>query len=139
MSYLRVRTIKNRKYLYRQTSVRRGKRVHTISEYLGALICIPIAAMSPGRPGGHSGYRSTDKRTLHHQEMGDRELYEKSRAAFNVKLRQEYEREHKGKVKVEPVETDKDRETMEAIREFNEARAAERTTSAENHAPGEPS
>ena len=30
MSYLRVKTIKNRKYLYRQTSVRKGKKVKTI-------------------------------------------------------------------------------------------------------------
>src|SRR5580698_10047628 len=77
MSYLRVRTIKNRKYLYRQTSVRKGKKVRTISEYLGALFYIPLAAMSPARPGGYKGHRSTDARVNRHQQQSDRERFDK--------------------------------------------------------------
>jgi hypothetical protein len=37
MSYYRTKTIKGRTYLYRQTSVREGKKVRMISEYLGSI------------------------------------------------------------------------------------------------------
>src|ERR1700712_3549684 len=77
MSFLRIRTIKNRKYLYRQTSVRKGKKVTTISEYLGALFWAPLAAMSPGRPGGYGGHKSTDQRAIRHRDNYNRERYEK--------------------------------------------------------------
>lgn len=95
-------------------------------EYIGALGAIAIAAASPGRPGGFSGNRQTDKRTIKHQELSDRALFDRDRAAFNVKQRQDYERQNRGKAKAEPVETDKDREVKEAIKAFNEARAAEK-------------
>jgi hypothetical protein len=126
MSFLRIKTIKGKSYLYRQTSVRKGRKVLSIMEYLGALVAIGVAAASPGRPGGFSGSKPTDKRQIRDQEAHDREKFHTNRAAFNVKQRQDYERQNKGKVKAEPVETAKDREIMEAVREFNEARAAEK-------------
>jgi hypothetical protein len=127
MSFLRIKTItkngKTYRYLVRQTNVRKGKKVYSIMEH----ICgFGMALASPGKPGGFSGNRPTDKRQIRDQEQADRELFVKNRPAFNVKLRQEYERQNKGKVKPEPVETDKDREIKEAVREFNEARAAEK-------------
>lgn len=127
MSFLRIKTItkngKTYRYLVKQTNVRKGKKVYSIMEH----ICgFGAALVSPGRPGGFSGHRPTDKRQIRDQETADRELFVKDRAAFNVKLRQEYERQNQGKVKAEPVETSKDREIKEAVKEFNEARAAEK-------------
>jgi hypothetical protein len=77
MSYIRIKTIKGKQYAYRQTSVRKGKKVKTISEYLGALFWAPLAAMSPGKPGGYGGHKSTDKRANKHQENYNREKFAK--------------------------------------------------------------
>lgn len=76
MSFLRIRTIKGKQYLYRQTSVRKGKKVRTISEYLGALGWIAVAAASPGYIGS-KGHQSTDKRGMRDQEQADRERFKK--------------------------------------------------------------
>jgi hypothetical protein len=127
MTFLRIKTItkngKTYRYLVRQTNVRRGKKVYSIMEH----ICgFGMSLASPGRPGGFSGHRTTDKRQLRDQEQADRELFVRDRAMFNAKQRMDYERQNKGKVKATPVETDKDREIKEAIKEFNEARAAEK-------------
>jgi hypothetical protein len=153
MSYLRVKTITKKnsrqyKYLYRQKSVHQGKKVHTISEFLGPLLWIPLAAMSPGSPGGYGASRPTDKRQIRDQEAGDRELFAKNRAAFNVKQRQDYDRQQKTRdaakeareakmSRSERRERDEARaeaqskwdEGMEAVREFNEARGAEKASS----------
>src|SRR4051794_9399302 len=51
----------------------------------------------PGRPGGFSGNRPTDKRQMKDQEAADRDLFVKNRGAFNVKHRQEYERQQKAR------------------------------------------
>lgn len=145
MSFLRVRTIKGKQYLYRQTSVRKGKKVLSIMEYLGALIAIGAAAASPGKPGGYSGSRSTDKRAIKHQEEYDRERFAKDRAGFNAKQRGDYQREQKAceyakaareahmsraeKQERATAKADSEKkaaETMEAVREFNEARKAEK-------------
>jgi hypothetical protein len=127
MSFLRIKTIKGRRYLYRQTSVRRGNRVLSIMEYICA---VGLSALSPaGRSGGFSGSRSTDKRAIKHQEASDRELFAKDRGAFNVKQRQDYEREQKAR--------DGAREAREAKmsrsewRERDEAKAAADKTTAE--------
>jgi hypothetical protein len=127
MSFLRIKTItkngKTYRYLVQQTNVRKGKKVYSIMEH----ICgFGLAFVSPGKPGGFSGSRPTDKRQIRDQETADRELFVKNRAAFNVKLRQEYERQNKGKLREEPVETAKDRKVKESVREFNEARAKEK-------------
>jgi exonuclease III len=37
MSFFRVKIVKGRQYLYRQTSVREGKKVRSIMEYVGSL------------------------------------------------------------------------------------------------------
>src|SRR5205823_5707129 len=95
MSFLRIKHIKKKNgktysYLVRQTNKRKGKKVYSIMEH----ICgFAIAALSPGRPGGFSGNRPTDKRHIRHQEESDRELFAKHRGAFNIKQRQDYNRE----------------------------------------------
>src|ERR1700744_5756272 len=49
---------KTYRYLVRQTNVRKGKKVYSIIEH----ICgFGMAMLSPGRPGGSSGHRPTDK------------------------------------------------------------------------------
>ena len=80
----------------------------------------------------------TDRQAAHKaSDESDRELFEKDRARFNVKQRQVYERQNKGKVKAEPVESNKDREVKEAIKEFNDARAAEKAATTGKGEPGE--
>src|SRR5258707_9603794 len=79
MTFLRVKTVKGRRYLYKQTSVRKGKKVLSIMEYICSLGWITVAAASPGSPGGFSGNRSTDKRSIKHQALSDRELFTKRR------------------------------------------------------------
>jgi hypothetical protein len=149
MSFLRIKTItkngKTYRYLVRQTNVRKGKRVYSIMEHLCGF---GMAVLSPGTPGGFSGNRPTDKRHIKHQEESDRELFVKNRGAFNVKLRQEYERGQKARdaakagreakmsrsekaERAEAMVAEQSRadETMEAVREFNEARAKEKEPS----------
>jgi uncharacterized protein (DUF58 family) len=114
-------------------------------EYICAIGLIAVAACSPGRPGGFSGNRSTDKRQIKDQELSDHELFVKNRGAFNVKQRQDYEREQKvreaakearesklsrserqERAEAKEAAQRKQEEAMEAVREFNEARAKER-------------
>ena len=152
MSFLRIKTIKKKRYLYRQTSVRKGKKVHSIMEYICAMGWIAVAAASPGRPGGFSGNRPTDKRHIKHQEESDREKFKNNSAAFNVRQRQDYEREQKARDAAKEARDSKlsrserqeraeakeaaDRkaaETMEAVREFNATRAKEKEPPEANH------
>jgi hypothetical protein len=131
MSYLRVRTIKGRGYLYRQTSVRKGKKVKTISEYLGALFWMPIAAASPGRPGGYKGHKSTDARANRHQAQSDRERFDKEMENPKERFAREATkaaaaRAGRATVKMDETAQKKWDEGMEAVREFNEARAKEK-------------
>jgi hypothetical protein len=37
MSFFRIKTVKGRQYLYRQTSVREGPKVRSVMEYMGSL------------------------------------------------------------------------------------------------------
>jgi hypothetical protein len=124
MSYLRIKKIRGRSYLYRQTSVRKGKKVKTISEYLGFIFCAPIAAMSPGRPGGSKGHRSTDARANRHQDQANRERYEKEME--NPRERFMREAAKAAAARAGKVETAPDPKVTEAASEFNEARAAEK-------------
>ncbi len=153
MSFLRIKTItKNgRKYSYlvRQTNVRRGKKVYSIMEH----ICgFGMAALSPGRPGGFSGHRPTDKRQIRDQDRADRELFNTDRTAFNAKQRKDYEQQQKARQyakeardakmsrgeKRERAEAKQAErrvwdETMEAAKEFNEARSAEKVAGDKDH------
>jgi hypothetical protein len=145
MTYLRVKTIKGRRYLYRQTSVRKGKKVHTISQFLGALdgaisgaalgVSIAKDVMGKGRTEYYTApLRGTDQRANRHQEEYERELYEKDRPAFNAHVRNQHDRQQRakdaakgqpGRAKQRAAKEAADKkaaETMEAVREFNEAR-----------------
>jgi len=51
MNFMHIKTVKGRRYLYRQISRRKGKKVLSIMEYicaLGAIAAIAAAAASPG-------------------------------------------------------------------------------------------
>lgn len=124
MTFLRVKTVKGRKYLYRQTSVRKGKKVKTISEYLGALFWAPVAAMSPGRPGGYGGHKSTDARANRHQEQANRERFDKEME--NPRERFIREATKAAAARAGRAEPTPDPKVTEAVREFNEARANEK-------------
>jgi hypothetical protein len=124
MSFLRTKTIKGKTYLYRQTSVRKGKKVKSKMEYLGALGWIALAAVSPGKPGGYKGHASTDKRTLKHQDAADRERFKKEME--NPKERFQREAAKTAALVAQREAAQPKQEPIDAIREFNEARAAEK-------------
>jgi len=154
MSYIRIKTIKGKQYAYRQTSVRKGKKVKTISEYLGAIAMAPLIgvalATGYGKRSSSSGHKPTDKRQMRDQEAADRELFQKNRAMFNVKQRQVYERQQKARdasketreakmskadkqerAQARAADAKKAEEVMDAVREFNEARAADKANGSE--------
>jgi hypothetical protein len=82
MSYLRVKTIKGRQYLYRQTSVRERKKVRTISEYLGC-----VSSVTQGRAN-----TKEKKKRREYQEHYNREMRTVARdeARFAKWLRKTY-------------------------------------------------
>jgi hypothetical protein len=130
MTFLRVKTIKGKRYLYRQRSVRKGKKVHSIMEYVCALGWIAASAASPGYVGS-KGHKSTDKRVIKHQDSHDRERHakrmENPREAWEEARRKGDIARAEKTAKSKPVpESTKDKEIKEAIREFNEARAKEK-------------
>lgn len=151
MSFLRIKTINKKgrsyKYLYRQTNVRKKKRVHSIMEYICAIGWIAVAAASPGKPGGFSGNRPTDKRQIRDQERADRELFVRDRAMFNAKVRMDYAHEQKARnaakekrdgklsreerqqrTEAKEAADKKFADNMAAAQEFNEARTADKAT-----------
>jgi hypothetical protein len=98
---------------------------------------IPVDADVSGEngwnPNGFSGHRPTDKRHIKHQEESNRELFDKNRSCSirTVKVREAAKASRESKLsRSERRERDEARnaaqqkveETMEAVREFNEAR-----------------
>jgi hypothetical protein len=122
MTFLRIKTIKNRQYVYRQTSVRKGKKVRSIMEYVCALGWIAAAAASPGHVGS-KGHKSTDKRAMKHQDQADRERFKKEME--HPKERFMREAAKAAAARAGRPEAPLDPKVTEAAREFNEARAAE--------------
>jgi hypothetical protein len=122
MTFLRIKTIKNRKYLYRQTSVRKGKKVRSIMQYVCSLGWIAAAAASPGYIGS-KGHQSTDKRALKHQDNADRERFNKEMEHPRERFMREAAKRDalKGSTQAE-----KNNEVEEAIRDFKEARGKEK-------------
>jgi hypothetical protein len=49
-----IKTIKGKQYLYSQTSVRKGKKVRSIMQYVCSLGWIGVAAVSPGYIGSRA-------------------------------------------------------------------------------------
>jgi hypothetical protein len=138
MSFIRYKTIKGKQYAYRQTSVRKGKKVHSVMQYLGAVaggavhvvgtvvfVARDMAGLDETKRYG-TPIRGTDQRANAHQEAYERELFDKDREAFNSLHRMQVARQNRGKVKAEPRETDKDRELKEQLREFQERRDKEK-------------
>jgi hypothetical protein len=126
MTFLRIKTVKGRKYLYRQTSVRKGKKVRSVMEYVCALGWIAAAAASPGHVGSR-GHKSTDKRAMKHQDQADRERFKKE--MMHPKERFQREAAKAAAARVGKPEAAPDPKIMEAVREFNEARAQEKEPS----------
>jgi hypothetical protein len=123
MSFLRVKTIKGRRYLYRQTSVRKGKKVTTISEYLGAIGSVL-------RGGGET---EEAKKRREYQEYYNRSLRSAARedARFEEWQRKTYGETGAERAKREAEEAKFSQEkflneTAKPNEEFNEARAAEK-------------
>jgi hypothetical protein len=87
---------------------------------------------SPGRPGGYSGHKSTDARANRHQDNANRERYEKERENPRERFVREAVKPaaacagRAAPTMDEPAQKKWD-EGMEAVREFNEARATEQS------------
>jgi hypothetical protein len=121
MSFFRIKTVNGKSYLYRQTSIRKGKKVKSKMEYLGALGFIGWAAASPGYIGS-KGHKSTDKRVLRDQDAADRERFKKEMERPQERFKREAGKAasvRSGKANAAP-----DPEMMKEVREFNERRAA---------------
>lgn len=150
MSFFRTKTItKNGKkysYLYRQTSVREGKRVRSVMEYLGALgshgpettgRSVPNrnadlkVSTNPQRPDHTAEHRrglfKTNKEEfdrLHAFDAARTRASKESKAAWKEKSMGRAEKQERDQVKQSA--DAKFKETMEVIREFNEARGKEK-------------
>jgi hypothetical protein len=105
MSFIRLKTIKGKQYAYRQTSVRKGKKVRSIMEYIsvvgGGVVNVAGATVFAARDMAGldepklygTPLRGTDQRANRHQEAYERELFDKDREAFNSLNRMQY-RQH---------------------------------------------
>lgn len=145
MSFFRIKTIKDRQYLYKQTSVREGKKVKSIMEYVGALgghftssgRSVPNrnadlqATQNPKRPDYNQEYRQnlfkTDRPAFDRLQMQDAlkaQASKESRAAWKDK--QVSRGEKTARAEASRAADEKWKETMEVVREFSEAREAEK-------------
>lgn len=122
MTFLRVKTVRGRKFLYRQTSIRKGKKVHSIMEYVCSIGWIAVAATSPGKPGGYKGHKTTDARQARHQDSYNRERFDKEMENPKERFIREATKAAAARTAKTP---EADKETMEALREFNSRRQSE--------------
>jgi hypothetical protein len=91
--------------------------------YLGAVGWIAAAAVSPGYIGS-KGHQSTDKRAIRDQDAADRERLKKKME--NPKECFQREAAKAAAARAGRPATEPNPEVMEAAREFNEARAADK-------------
>jgi hypothetical protein len=145
MSFLRIKTVKGKQYLYRQTSVSEGKKVRSIMEYLGSFgghyetagRSVPNrnadlqSTQNPKRPNYTDEHRrglfKTNKAEFNRLQAFDAARAKSSKedkAAWKEKNMSRGEKKERAEAK--QASDTKAKETMEAIKEFNEARAQEK-------------
>jgi hypothetical protein len=130
-------------YLYRQTSVREGKKVRSIMEYIGG--CDSPETYGKTTPRNQDLEATRSPKRMDHNDEHRRELFKKDRAAFDRLHAQDAERaksareskgawaeknmsrsEKQARAAAKDAVEAKSKETMEAIKEFNAAREAEK-------------
>jgi hypothetical protein len=148
MSFFRIKTVnkngKSYKYLYSQTSVREGPKVRSVMEYMGSL-CGPEtygkttprnqdleATRNPKRMDFTDEHRKglfkTDKAAFERLQAFDvarAKGAKESKAAWKEKSMGREEKQARAEAK-QTADT-KFKETMETIKEFNEAREADKS------------
>jgi len=145
MSFFRVKTVKGRGYLYKQTSVRDGEKVRSIMEYCGRIDGRDPpqpqtnrnsdlqATQNPKRPDytieHRRGLFKTDKAEFASHQAFDAaraQSAKESKAAWKEKNMGRAEKQDRAQAK--QAADAKFKETMEAVKTFNEAREAEKAS-----------
>jgi hypothetical protein len=85
MSFIRIRTRKNRRYLYRETRWREGRRVRSRSDYLG-----PLGGSGPSRP-----FEEAQDRAMAVAERHAAQVEAYQRAEFGETAQERSHREHR--------------------------------------------
>lgn len=148
MSFFRIKTVKGKQYLYKQTSVRDGEKVSSVMEYWGRVDGRDPpqretnrnsdlqATQNPKRPDYAMEHRKELSKTekaehLHAIDMIDEKSDRETKAAWKEKNMSRAEKnksrgDKQDRVQAKQAADAKWNETMEAVKAFNEARAAER-------------
>jgi hypothetical protein len=143
MSFLRIRTIKGKQYLYRQTSVREGKKVRSIMEYIGSYSGAETygqttprnqdleATRNPKRMDFNQEHRKglfkTDKAAFDRLQAFDAaraQSAKESKAAWKEKNMGRSDKQERAEAK--QTADAKWKDTTEAVKEFSAAREAEK-------------
>jgi hypothetical protein len=144
MSFFRVKTVHGRQYLYRQTSVREGKKLRSIMEYLGSFGSHEPETTGRSVPNRNADLQVRPDYTAEHRKglfKTNKEEFDRlqafdaqrtkdskeSKAAWKEKNMSRGEKKERAAY-VAAAEA-KVAETMEAIKELSEARAAEKSPS----------
>jgi hypothetical protein len=143
MSFFRIKTLKGRQYLYKQTSVREGKKVRSVMEYIGSYSGAETygkttprnqdleATRNPKRPDytaeHRKGLSKNDKAAFDRLQAFDAARArgaKESKTAWKEKNVSRGEKQERAQTK--QADDAKFKETMEAVKEFNAAREAEK-------------
>jgi hypothetical protein len=146
MSFFRIKTVKGKQYLYKQTSVRDGQKVRSIMEYWGRVDgrnppqretnqnSDLQATVNPKRADytmeHRKGLFKTDKAEFASHQAFDAaraKSAKESKAAWKEKNMSRAEKQERAQAK--QAAEGKFKETMEAVKAFNEARAQEKEPS----------
>jgi hypothetical protein len=157
MSFFRIKTVnkngKSYKYLYRQTSVREGPKVRSIMEYFGSFNGKETygptrmrnqdlqSTRNPRRPDFDDEYMrhlfKTDREAfnrLHAQKYARQEDARQSKKAWAEKHASRSDKQERAQAK--QAADAKWKESIEAVKEFNEAREAEKSDTTGEGEPG---
>jgi hypothetical protein len=143
MSFFRIKTVKGRGYLYKQTSVREGKKVRSVMEYIGG--CDSPQTYGKTTPRNQDLEATRNPKRMDHNAEHRKALFKNDKAAFERLralhvARAQSAKERKGawteknmsradkqeRAQAKQAADAKFKETMEAVKEFNAARDAER-------------
>jgi hypothetical protein len=146
MSFFRIKTIKGKGYLYRQTSVREGKKVRSVMEYIGSCSGPETygkttprnqdleATRNPKRMDFTDEHRKgifkNDKAAFDRLQAFDAARVQgakESKAAWKEKNASRADKQERAQAK--QAADAKWKETTEAVKDFNEARAQEKEAS----------
>jgi hypothetical protein len=146
MSFFRIKTVKGRRYLYKQTSVREGKKVRSIMEYFGSFNGVETYGSTTSRNADLKVTQNPKRPDYDDEHM--RHLFKTDRAAFDRLHSQKYGRqqetrdrktawaeknmsrsEKQERAEAKQAAEAKFAETNQAVKEFSESLAEKSSTS----------